>query len=104
MELAQNDPNPFNLVTTLRFDLPERAEVALTIYDILGREVVRLINQEMGPGYHQVVWDGVTTRGWEVPSGIYIARLSIIPPTAGVTPVHSKSIKMLLSRCRRGCY
>jgi len=93
--LHQNYPNPFNPSTTLRFDLPQAAEVYLVVYDLLGREVVRLLDSRWEPGYHQVVWNGRDRYGRNVPSGIYIARL-FIPLTAGVAPEYSKSIKMLL--------
>ncbi len=81
-------PNPFNPVTTLRYDLPQRADVTLTIYDILGREVRTLVQGEQAAGYKSVTWDGQDASGHALPSGIYIARL--------VTPENAKSIKMLL--------
>ena len=68
-------PNPFNPVTTLRYDLPRRAEVALTIYDILGREVRTLVQGEQAPGYQSVVWDGTDGDGNPVASGVYLYRL-----------------------------
>ncbi|UCH63397.1 MAG: T9SS type A sorting domain-containing protein [Fidelibacterota bacterium] len=83
-------PNPFNPVSTIRYDLPQKSEVALTVYDILGREVVRLVEGYIEPGYHQVKWDGRDKGGREVPSGIYIARLA--------AQEYSTSIKMLLMR------
>lgn len=86
--LRQNYPNPFNPTTTIKFDLPMATEVYLVVYDLLGREVVSLVNEQMKPGYHQIVWKGETADGWEAPSGIYIARL--------VTPGFTKSIKMAL--------
>ena len=81
-------PNPFNPSTTIRFDLPEAAEVHLVVYDILGREVIQLVNERLEPGYRQVTWNGRTARGGDVPTGIYIARL--------VTPQYTRSIKMVL--------
>ncbi len=86
--LHQNYPNPFNPSTTVRFDLPEAADVRLVVYDLLGREVVRLVNERLEPAYHQVVWNGRTANGTTVPTGIYIARL--------VAPGYSRSIKMVL--------
>ena len=56
--LEQNYPNPFNPATTLRFDLPAAAAVRLTIYDLLGQELARLLDQRVEPGYHQVTWNG----------------------------------------------
>ncbi|MCK4579621.1 MAG: CotH kinase family protein [Candidatus Marinimicrobia bacterium] len=73
--LHQNFPNPFNPVTTIRYDLPRRAKVTLTIYDILGREVAVLINGEQGPGYHSVIWNGRNERGQPVSTGVYLYRI-----------------------------
>ncbi len=81
-------PNPFNPEVTLRYDLPVRAEVTLTIYDITGREVARLVDGHQQAGYHQVRWLGKNLHGHPAPSGIYIARLE--------TPDYTQSIKMLL--------
>jgi len=88
--LHANYPNPFNPSTTIGFDLPAAAEVTLTVYDILGRELFRLVDRQMGAGYHQAVWDGRTNAGRLMPTGIYIARL--------VTPEYTKSIKMVLMK------
>ncbi len=81
-------PNPFNPTTTLRFDLPEAAEVYLVVYDLLGREVVWLVDSRREAGYHRAVWNGRDADGREVPTGLYIARL--------VTSEYTKSIKMVL--------
>jgi hypothetical protein len=86
--LHQNYPNPFNPTTSLRFDLPKTGNVALIIYNVMGREVARLVDGYMEPGYHQAQWDRRSAIGRELPSGIYIARL--------VAPEYSKSIKMVL--------
>jgi len=86
--LHQNYPNPFNPISTIRYDLPQGGEVSLIVYNILGREVARLVDGYMEPGYHQVQWDGMNNSGRELPSGIYITRL--------VTPEYTKSIKMVL--------
>ena len=93
--LVQNFPNPFNPVTTLRYELPRRADVLLVIYDVSGREVTRLVDGIQPPGDHQVQWAGKDQSGRNVPSGIYIAQL-LVPSKAGVTPEYSKSIKMVL--------
>ncbi|UCH63885.1 MAG: T9SS type A sorting domain-containing protein [Fidelibacterota bacterium] len=86
--LCQNHPNPFNSNTTIRYDLPKTSNVSLTIYDLLGREVVSLVDCELEAGFQQVVWHGRDSSGREVPSGIYITRL--------VIPEYRKSIKMVL--------
>jgi len=55
--LHQNYPNPFNPVTTINYDLPQQTHVNLMIYDILGREVVKLVSEEMPAGYQSVIWN-----------------------------------------------
>ncbi|MCH7574705.1 MAG: FG-GAP repeat protein [Candidatus Marinimicrobia bacterium] len=86
--LHNNYPNPFNPRTTILFDVPTSTNATLIVYDLTGREVVRLVDGLVDAGYHQKIWDGLSSRGRKVASGIYIARLS--------TPRYSKSVKMLL--------
>jgi|GEM_PF-1431628 len=81
-------PNPFNPGTTVRFDLPEAAEVYLVVYDLLGREVVRLVDGRREAGYYRVIWDGRDAQSREVPTGLYIARM--------MTPQYTRSIKLML--------
>jgi len=73
--LSQNYPNPFNPVTTLRYDLPERAEVVLTVYDILGREVKTLVRGVQEPGFKSVIWNGTNDAGRPMSAGIYLYRV-----------------------------
>ncbi len=86
--LHQNYPNPFNPATTIRFGLPEAADIKFIVYDLLGREVDRLVDQRLEPGYYKVAWQGRDAGGHSMPSGIYIALLA--------TPKYTKSIKLLL--------
>ena len=69
-KLYQNYPNPFNPVTTIKFDVPKSAYTRLTIYDILGKEVVKLIDKKMEPNSYEVTWDGT-----DYSSGTYIYKL-----------------------------
>jgi len=69
--LHQNYPNPFNPVTQILYDLPEKSHVTLMIYDILGREVLALLDGEQAPGYHAVMWNGQNILGREVGAGMY---------------------------------
>ncbi|MCH7495967.1 MAG: T9SS type A sorting domain-containing protein [Candidatus Marinimicrobia bacterium] len=71
MDLLQNYPNPFNPETRIDFALPEAGLTRLIIYDLLGREVVRLIDGELSAGYHERKWDAS-----ESASGIYFYRLT----------------------------
>lgn len=81
--LQQNFPNPFNANTTLAFKLPYQSHVNLTVYDIQGRVVELLLNEEMMAGTHQVVWNAS-----DCPSGIYLYKLE--------TENYSETRKMIL--------
>ena len=69
--LHQNYPNPFNPVTTINYDLPQQTHVNLMIYDILGREVVKLVSEEITAGYQSVIWNTRNSFGTPVSAGIY---------------------------------
>ena len=68
--LAQNYPNPFNPSTTIRFALPKRSTVTLKLFDMLGRELATLVDEELPPGDYEVVFDA---RG--LSTGVYFYRL-----------------------------
>lgn len=69
-ELKQNYPNPFNPETTIRYHIPVKAPVTLRVYDMLGREIVTLVNKTKQPGVHTAAFDASS-----LASGIYIYRL-----------------------------
>jgi hypothetical protein len=83
--LAQNYPNPFNPTTTIGFDLPARTNVSLRVYDMLGREVARLVDGVQEAGRHETQFNAAA-----MPSGVYFYRL-----TAGE---FSQARKLLLLR------
>jgi hypothetical protein len=68
--LYQNYPNPFNPTTTIQYSIPELSNVTLKVYDVLGSEVITLVNEEKPVGSYEVGFDGVG-----LPSGIYFYRL-----------------------------
>jgi hypothetical protein len=70
--LEQNYPNPFNPTTTIRYQLPKDGMVTLKVYDILGAEVVTLVNEEKVAGKYEVNFNAAT-----LASGVYIYRLSV---------------------------
>jgi len=74
--LAPNYPNPFNPSTTIAYQLPTRAPVALEIYSLLGQRVRHLVEQVQVAGQHAVTWDGKDDAGRAVASGVYLYRLS----------------------------
>jgi hypothetical protein len=69
-QLEQNYPNPFNPSTIIKFGIPERSNVVLKIYDLLGSEVQTLVNNELEPGWYSRYFNA---SGYS--SGIYIYRL-----------------------------
>jgi hypothetical protein len=68
----QNHPNPFNPVTTLRYDLPEDALVNITIYDMMGRQVKSLVNGSQTAGYKSIQWNATNDRNEPVSAGLYL--------------------------------
>jgi len=70
-KLIQNYPNPFNPITKIKFDLPKNVNVKLTIYDMLGREIETLVNEQLNAGSYEVNWDGT-----KYTSGVYYYRLN----------------------------
>jgi len=68
--LHQNFPNPFNPVTTIKFSIPEISFVKISIYDVLGKEVARLVNENRNPGTHELNWDAAIFS-----SGVYFYEL-----------------------------
>jgi predicted outer membrane repeat protein len=73
--LHQNYPNPFNPVTTINYDLPQQTHVDLFVYDIMGREVVKLIQEEMPAGYQSITWNARNSFGLQVSAGIYFFQI-----------------------------
>jgi hypothetical protein len=78
ISLTQNYPNPFNPSTEIGFSLPQRSEVRLVIYNLLGQEVRALLDQTFEPGRHSIMWDGRDNSGGNVPSGAYFYRLTAL--------------------------
>ena len=73
--LLPNFPNPFNPMTTISFDLSESRIVRLVIYNLDGRQIATLINEQMVAGHHEITWTGKDDYGHDVASGSYIYRI-----------------------------
>ncbi|UCH10045.1 MAG: T9SS type A sorting domain-containing protein [Fidelibacterota bacterium] len=73
--LSQNYPNPFNPATTIQYELPHAASIQLTVYNLLGEEVVRLEYGHQEAGTHTAEWTGRDATGSLVSSGVYFYRL-----------------------------
>lgn len=72
--LGANFPNPFNPETRIEYNLAESGPVTLVVYDMLGREVVTLVDAEQSRGNHSIVWDGNSLAG-QSPSGMYFYEM-----------------------------
>jgi len=75
LKLHQNQPNPFNPMTTIRFDVPVGGRVRLEVYDVRGKLVRSLVDADLPLGSHEAVWDGKDASGRAMASGSYFARL-----------------------------
>jgi hypothetical protein len=76
--LEQNYPNPFNPATVIRYQIPEASVVTLKVYDVLGREVSTLVNEEQKPGNYEAVFDAS-----KISSGVYYYRINIVSVNSG---------------------
>jgi hypothetical protein len=74
-QLSQNYPNPFNATTKIDFGLPKASHVRLEIYDITGKKVCTLIDEDRQAGYHSLSWDGTDSNHKVISSGVYFYRL-----------------------------
>jgi len=75
--LLQNYPNPFNPITTIKFALPVRAKVNLSIYNLLGEKVAELVNEQLGISNHEIEWNASNYS-----SGIYFYSINTVPSTS----------------------
>ncbi len=75
--LGQNYPNPFNGGTTIPFELKERGEVHIVLYNLLGQKIRSVVEGVLEAGAHRVHWDGCDDRGREVPAGVYLYSMTV---------------------------
>lgn len=76
--LSQNYPNPFNPTTNIKFGVPQNSIVKIMIYDIIGREIATLVNENFAPGYYTVSFNA-----GKFASGVYIYRMTSQPLSGG---------------------
>ncbi len=91
ISLLQNFPNPFNPSTAIRFHVPGVSRVHLVVYNVLGECVAELIDADLTPGQHEVVWHATA------PSGVYFCRIGV-SPVDGKQPSSTAARKMTLVR------
>jgi hypothetical protein len=92
--LSQNYPNPFNPATRFQYSVPEQATISLKVYNLLGQEVVTLFSGAQNPGQFEATWDGRSSSGVQVSSGVYFYRMEAKSASTGSVFVSQK--KMLL--------
>jgi hypothetical protein len=86
--INQNYPNPFNSETEIKFDISEYANVSIKIYNVLGKEIAKLLESELSPGSYTLSWEAKDSNGKLLPSGVYLIRM--------ITENYTKTIKALL--------
>lgn len=80
--LDQNHPNPFNPTTTIKYELPQRSIVQITIYDLLGGKVTTLVSEKQSAGNKSVIWNATNNRGQLVSAGVYFYQIRVQDPNA----------------------
>jgi Ca-activated chloride channel family protein len=75
-ELYQNAPNPFNPSTEIRFVLYSRSDIRISIYNMAGQHIRTLFEGVKPAGHYFLTWDGTNDKGIEMPSGLYLVKLS----------------------------
>ena len=70
--LISNYPNPFNPYTTISYNLPSRTHVSLSVYDLSGKKVISLVNQNQVSGHKNIIWNAKDYAGRSVSAGMYI--------------------------------
>ena len=89
-KLHGNFPNPFNPITTIKFDMKVKGHVSIQIYDVAGRLVNTLVNDVRDSGPNEANWNGINNSGASVASGVYFYRMD--------TKDFSQTRKMILLR------
>jgi len=74
-KLSQNYPNPFNPTTNISFQIKDNGRVMITIYDILGKKVRTLVDENLNAGYYTVQWNGLSDNGMSLSSGTYFYKI-----------------------------
>ena len=92
--LQQNYPNPFNPETRIVYEILTPSRITLKIYDLTGKKLITLTDQQQSPGYYTLNWNGKNAEGQNVASGIYFYKLEA---SAKGAVVYTQSKKMILT-------
>jgi hypothetical protein len=96
--LGPNQPNPFGTWTAIPYRLPERSRVRLRVFDLEGREIVRLVDDVQAAGEHSAIWDGRLLSGMTAAAGVYLYRLESSAQNGAPAAERSSSGRMVLLR------
>jgi len=88
--LDQNYPNPFNPTTTIQFAVPVKAEVTLKLFDLLGREVDILVEEEYKPGVYRVLFEAK-----DLPSAVYFYRIKAESKSGEKSFIRTRKLTLL---------
>jgi hypothetical protein len=94
--LHQNYPNPFNPETVIKYNLPTDSKVTLKVFNILGQEIKKLVDENISAGYHEVIWDGTNNSNIPVASGTYLYHIQL--HSLDGRQRYNRSFKMILMR------
>src|SRR4030095_15597023 len=78
VRLWQNRPNPFRTSTRIEYQVPTSTRVVVTITDVLGRDVLEIVNDEVTGGRQSLEWNGTNDEGALLPSGTYFMRIDAL--------------------------
>ncbi len=95
--LEQNYPNPFNPTTEIRFAVPVESDITLRVYNLIGQEVIVLLQEAVKPGIRTVTWNATDASNRQVGSGIYFIKMVAVPLSGDPTPF-TQTRKMILLR------
>ncbi|MBI4811065.1 MAG: choice-of-anchor D domain-containing protein [Ignavibacteriales bacterium] len=95
--IKQNYPNPFNPTTTIRYSLPFSSNVTIKVFNIIGQEVITLIDGIESSGYKAAIWNGNDQNGNQVPSGTYLYRIEA-KSTIDQNSIYTAVKKMILMK------
>jgi zinc metalloprotease ZmpB len=93
--LMQNYPNPFNPTTLVQYGLPEHAHVSVRVYNVVGQEIATLLDAVQEPGMHSVSWNGTSSLGGKLSSGVYFYRIEAQASRSGLRFTQTKKMIMV---------
>ena len=89
-KLYQNYPNPFNPKTNIKYQIVKRSRVKLVVFDIIGKEVITLVNREQTAGTYEVDFMGKFTA-----TGVYFYRMTVTDEKSGIVYTDTKKMVLL---------